>query len=118
MSNNPQFNLMQLCVIYTIHNHASNDTKVISIVEDRILQEVLALHRNTHNNTTDLSALTGFVKSPYHITRYSATLKEFSLEKAVQQAIREDNVIVITEMLPTKANDLLNDMKNKKKNKE
>lgn len=109
-----KFNLQKLCVNYNVYNGDKTECKTISIIDNRMLSEVLKLHRAVNSEAVDLSKLTGFVQTPYHISRYSARLKTFDLAKAVEQAIRENNTIVITEILPEQLNDIAKDQRNKR----
>lgn len=101
-----KYNLKNLGVNYTVLDQETQETETICVISSEDIMHVIGEYVGTdYSNLTlhmeeVLKGFTGFARSPYHITWYSATQEEFELSKAIIAARREKNRIVITEVLP------------------
>lgn len=103
-----KFNLKSLGINYTVLDQDTQETETICVINCDELQSVMgeyigADYQNLDLHTKDiLNGFKGFARSPYHITWYSVVEGEFDLSKAIMAARRENNTIVVAEILPAK----------------
>lgn len=101
-----KINLNQLGVIYTVLNKDTEEVSKIRVIDSReiyqIVRKVKSQQGIPHKKEMKeaLSGLTGFVKSPFHVTWYAATQDTYKVENAVSAAKKEGNKTVIIELLP------------------
>lgn len=101
-----KFNLKQLGVNYTVLDQDTQETETICVVSSEDLKQVIgeyigADYTNIGPHIKEvLKGFSGFVRSPYHITWYAARQEDFELSNAIIAARRDQNTIVVTEVLP------------------
>ena len=101
-----KFNLKQLGVNYTVLDQDTQETETICVVSSDDLKSVIGecvgtdYSKSEHHIRELLKRFKGFAPSPYHISWYAATQKDFELSQAIIAARREKNKVVITEILP------------------
>lgn len=101
-----KFNLKAIGTNYTILDKDTQETDSIRVIEATELYAAIGqftgndyTYINSHSAEL-LKRLRGFVRSPYYISWYSATERNFDLSHAIVQARREGNNIVVIEKLP------------------
>jgi len=87
------------------------DIKVVRAIRAELLYEIIKAHtlvlEDPHCEVTDLIDLfTGFVASPYDVTWFTTHDTKEPVQKAIMQAAREGNDVVVIEILPMMDPDL------------
>ena len=103
-----KFNLKSIGTNYTILDKDTQDTDTIRVIDANELYAAIGTYTgnsytfiNTHLIEL-LKSFSGFVRSPYDISWYSAPESSFMLQHAIYQARVEGNNIVVMELLPEK----------------
>lgn len=110
---NEKFNLNSIGTNYTILDKDTKQTDSIRVIEAEELYAIIGEftgndYRYAVYHTEELlKGFRGFVRSPHHISWYSAVEAEFDLTRAIAQARMEKNHILIIEKLPDDSVDKL-----------
>lgn len=100
-----KFNFNNIGTNYTILDKDTKETDSIRVIDATELYAVIGEYKSTDYTYTGyhiaelLKGFSNFVRSPHHITWYSAYEKDFDLSSAILQAKRERNNILVTEVL-------------------
>lgn len=100
-----KFNFNNIGTNYTILDRDTKETDSIRIIDATELYTVIGEYNSTDYSYTSyhiselLKGFRNFVRSPHHISWYSAYEKEFDLKEAIVQAKKEGNHILVTEVL-------------------
>ena len=101
-----KFNLDSIGTNYTILDKDTKKTDSIRVIDAAELYAVIGEYTGNdygyavYHTTELLKGFRGFVRSPHHISWYSAIESEFDLTNAITQARAENNNILIIEKLP------------------
>ena len=100
-----KFNFNNIGTNYTILDKDTKETDSIRVIDAVELFAVIGEYNSTDYSYTTyhiaelLKGFRNFVRSPHHISWYSAYEAEFDLSAAILQAKREGNNILVTEIL-------------------
>ncbi len=100
-----KFNFNNIGTNYTILDKDTKETDSIRVIDAGELYAVIGEYKSTDYTYTSyhiaelLKGFSNFVRSPHHITWYSAYDKDFDLSAAILQAKKEGNNILVTEVL-------------------
>lgn len=100
-----KFDLRNLGVKYTVLDKDTQQTELFSVIDADDLKSLIGEYSmSQYDHATPyikdtIKRFTGFAKSPFHISWYSAPREEFDLSKAIIMARKEGNNIVVTEIL-------------------
>jgi len=108
-----KFNLDTIGTHYTILDKDTKNTSSIRVIDAAELYTLIGEYTGNdygyavYHTTELLKGFRGFVRSPHHISWYSAIESEFNLTHAIGQARLEKNTILIVEKLPDDSVDKL-----------
>lgn len=106
-----KFNFNSIGTNYTILDKDTKETDSIRVIDADELYSIIGKYAGADftylafHTAELLREFQGFVRSPYHISWYSATQSDFDLYAAIRQAKIEGNNILVTEKLPEKGID-------------
>ena len=93
---------------FNVQNKDSGELMTIRVIPSQLLYEVIRAHVLLLDNPDDpdsqhnelLNMFSGFAQSPEHVTWFTSSTELGSVEKAVMQAAREGNNVVVIEIIP------------------
>ena len=100
-----KFNFNNIGTNYTILDKDTKQTDSIRVIDAVELFAVIGEYNSSDYSYTTyhiaelLKGFRNFVRSPHHISWYSAYESEFDLSMAIMQAKKEGNNILVTEIL-------------------